>query len=260
MSITSGFYNSINEDRLYNADEMSGLFEGLISDGVFQNIGSAFSVRLESGTRNVRVAPGRAWIKGRWLYNSSVYSVAIPNAPISPNQSRIDAVALKINTSTAVRGGDIVVVQGTASANPSKPNLLPTTSIGYLPIAYITSKGGTTSIGIDDVEFVVGTSECPFIIAPMVKLDINDYLALWKDKFQEWMEDLVDMLDGNQAAQLAARILNLENRITPVDHGGSGADNKADAKDNLGIKYGASDPSSIADSLDVGDIYIHIVD
>ena len=29
-----GFYNSVNGDRLYNAQQMSELFEGLITDGV----------------------------------------------------------------------------------------------------------------------------------------------------------------------------------------------------------------------------------
>ena len=42
MSITSGFYNSYNGDRRYNAEQMSAIFDGIINDGVFSNIADAF--------------------------------------------------------------------------------------------------------------------------------------------------------------------------------------------------------------------------
>lgn len=32
----SGFFNSINGDRKYDAEEMSEIFQGLISDGLLQ--------------------------------------------------------------------------------------------------------------------------------------------------------------------------------------------------------------------------------
>ena len=39
MSVTYGFYNSINGDRKYNALEMSSIFDGIIVDGVYMSIG-----------------------------------------------------------------------------------------------------------------------------------------------------------------------------------------------------------------------------
>ena len=35
--IKTGFFNSINGDRGYNADDMSDYFKGLLTDGVFKN-------------------------------------------------------------------------------------------------------------------------------------------------------------------------------------------------------------------------------
>ena len=35
--IKTGFFNSINSDRGYNADDISDYFKGLITDGVFKN-------------------------------------------------------------------------------------------------------------------------------------------------------------------------------------------------------------------------------
>ena len=44
MSITSGFFNSVNGDRTYNADQMSTYFKGLIGSGVYENVGGALQV------------------------------------------------------------------------------------------------------------------------------------------------------------------------------------------------------------------------
>lgn len=45
MSVSSGFFNSLNGDRKYNAAQMSAIFDGLIIDGVFASIGTAFAVK-----------------------------------------------------------------------------------------------------------------------------------------------------------------------------------------------------------------------
>ena len=37
MSVSSGFFNSLNGDRKYNAAQMSAIFDGLIIDGVLWN-------------------------------------------------------------------------------------------------------------------------------------------------------------------------------------------------------------------------------
>ena len=46
MALTSGFYNSINGDRTYNAEQMSSIFDGIINDGVFASIGKVFQVKV----------------------------------------------------------------------------------------------------------------------------------------------------------------------------------------------------------------------
>ena len=47
MSVTSGFFNSLHGDRRYNAEQMSAIFDGIINDGVFANIGTAFSIKSD---------------------------------------------------------------------------------------------------------------------------------------------------------------------------------------------------------------------
>ena len=60
MSVTYGFYNSLNGDRKYNAEQISSIFDGLIVDGVFASIGTAFSVKAAGGL-TINVGIGKAY-------------------------------------------------------------------------------------------------------------------------------------------------------------------------------------------------------
>ena len=74
MSISYGFYNSINHDRKYNAEQISSIFDGIITDGVYHSIGNAFSVT--PGTdMSVNVASGRAWFNHTWTLNDAMIIV-----------------------------------------------------------------------------------------------------------------------------------------------------------------------------------------
>ena len=60
MPITSGFYNSVNGDRVYDADQFGSLFDGIISEGIFPNVGDKFFVRPVNNTMDVYVYNGLA--------------------------------------------------------------------------------------------------------------------------------------------------------------------------------------------------------
>jgi len=49
MSVTYGFYDSYNGDRVYNADQFSSFYDGLINDGVYSSVGQRFYVAASSG-------------------------------------------------------------------------------------------------------------------------------------------------------------------------------------------------------------------
>ena len=66
MAITYGYFNSVNGDRTYNADQMSEYFDGLVSNGVYESVGGALQVTAGSGM-TVNVASGRGIINCKWL-------------------------------------------------------------------------------------------------------------------------------------------------------------------------------------------------
>ena len=120
MAITSGFFDSVNGDRKYSAQQFGNLFTGIISDGVFSGVGGGLNV--ESRSSQVYINSGRAWCRGTWLDNDTYASLSVP-ANTHPNYSRYDAVVLTFDTSSSVRRNTIDYISGVAAATPLKPTL-----------------------------------------------------------------------------------------------------------------------------------------
>ena len=210
MSVTSGFYNSLNGDRRYSAEQMSNLIDSLINDGVFASVGTAFSVTAGSGN-NINVGIGRAWFYHSWLYNDAILPLAI--SPSEVLLDRIDAVVIEINRGDGVRAGSIKVVTGSASSDPQRPTLLNEGEVRQYPLAYIRCRAGSSEIVQGDITNMVGTSSCPYVNGILETQSIDSIVAQWQDEFNTWMEDLDSMLDGDAAANLASRILAVESKF-----------------------------------------------
>ena len=79
--LRSGFFSSKNHDRLYYNSDISRLFNSLIIDGVFQNVGNKFIARPGTGME-VIIPSGLAYFNSTWIFNDTDYVVSINAAPI----------------------------------------------------------------------------------------------------------------------------------------------------------------------------------
>ena len=134
MAITSGFFDSVGGDRRYNAAVFGSLFKGIITDGVFSNVGTGFSVTATGSS--LMVGPGRAWCRGTWLDNDSEYTVT-PQANSHQNYSRYDYIALQFDSSSSVRANTIVYIPGQATVTPNPPALVDNSTTKQIPICLI---------------------------------------------------------------------------------------------------------------------------
>ena len=66
MSVNSGFFNAVNGDRTYNADDLSQFFDGIISDGIFKYFKNELKVTANKGL-SVRVLNGKAIVLGKYV-------------------------------------------------------------------------------------------------------------------------------------------------------------------------------------------------
>lgn len=157
MALTFGFYDSINGDRTYNAKDFSRFFDGILTDGIFGDIGDALRVTAGSGI-SVNVGIGRAWFNRTWTWNDSVLNIPLPTA--DPMLPRIDTVALIIDD--ILRTNSIEIIQGTASSSPVAPTLTNTSDHHEYRLANVAIAATATSITNNDITDFVGTEQTPY--------------------------------------------------------------------------------------------------
>lgn len=185
MSVSSGFYNSINHDRKYDALQFGSIFDGIIVDGILMHYGNRFRVTPSSGM-NLTVDTGRAWFNHTWTYNPSKLPVTIPPSELILN--RIDAIVIDVDQTVAIRNNNIKVIKGVPATNAQRPNLIKTENHWQYPIAYVTVNKGATSLRQADITYMVGQAPCPYATCPLEKLDITDLVAQWQDQWTRFYE------------------------------------------------------------------------
>ena len=190
MSVTSGFFNSLNSDRRYNAEQMSAIFDGVINDGIFSSIGTAFTVTADSGF-TVNVGIGRAWFDSIWVYNDAILPLTfdIPEVVLD----RIDAIVIEINKTEEVRAGSIKIVKGTPSSVPNRPTLTKNTYVTQYPLAYVEINAGKINITQSKITSMIGTSECPYITGILQVQNIDNIVAQWQAQWTEWYANQTEM-------------------------------------------------------------------
>ena len=185
--VTSGFYDSLNHDRRYSSIQFGSIFDGVIRDGVFQHVGSRLMVSQNSGMM-ISVGTGRAWFNHTWTYNDSILPLTVPQSEVILD--RVDAVVLEVDAREEGRINAIKIVKGTpTSKNAKPPAMLKEKNRWQYPLAYIKVAAGVTSIRTADITNKVGTSDCPFVTAPLDKMSIDDLVKQWADQWRVFYEN-----------------------------------------------------------------------
>lgn len=185
MSVSSGFFNSLNGDRKYNAAQMSAIFDGLIIDGVFASIGTAFAVKAAGGL-TVNVGIGKAWFDHTWTVNDSILPMTAPEAEVLLD--RIDAVVLEVNGMESIRENTIKFVKGNPSSAPSRPILTNEGNVHQYPLCYIYRKYGTAVINQADITPMVGTESTPFVTGIFQTISLDELLGKWQDELDRFTD------------------------------------------------------------------------
>lgn len=210
MTLTCGFYNSVGGDRVYDAIQMSSIFDGLIQDGIFSSVGSKLMVTPGTGL-NVIVGTGRAWFNHSWTNSDSpiVLPVASPHAA----WTRKDIVVLEINSDNSVRNNTIKIVQGTPALSPSLPALTNTAYVHQYPLAYIEVNVGVTEISASKITNKVGLTETPFVLGVVNTISVEDLMAQINSQFDIWFDEMKDQLSTDAAGNLQLQIDELEDTV-----------------------------------------------
>lgn len=240
MAVTSGFFDSLeNSPRRYTAEQFGSIFDGLISDGVYENYPGKdannnpippFKVTPVTGqgsSYTVNVGAGRAWLNHLWVLNDSTnFDINTPHITFN----RMDAILLKVDKNN--RECTLVYNPGVADGNehPDIPEDDAGVGVYYYPIAYIkvpknaASSAGFTihsAIGSSTLSNVKVTPYVMAIVQPSMSLDayINSY---WQS-VQEWERRVEELIDPSATVvDYASEIAALEQAVAALDDATSG--------------------------------------
>lgn len=245
MSFRSGFWNSIDGDRTYSAEDMAIPFEGIISEGVFANWGDAFKATVIDES-TITIGSGKAWFSKKWVQNDSVYQMPINVSDYaSSTEPRTVVVCLDLKVEPYYRFAQFQIEE--MRYYGSYYELLRTITDrnagrNTLPLFAINFASGDSSLQQSNITNLVGTSWCPYVTAPVQTVTVDDirgkwdasYNALMKDimsnaqtktneaesnfeaSFNTWFLTLKNQLNANQAANLQNQITSLTNQLNKL--------------------------------------------
>lgn len=193
MAVKYGFFNSVNGDRLYNANDISRFFYKLISDGVLDSPATNLMVVAGSGM-TIKVLDGYGMINAKYVWLTSDESVTLDAADIA--LPRIDRVVLRLDTDN--RQIVVAAKKGTPAASPTPPALTRSGAIYELSLAKIAVAANATAISQADItDERPDESVCGYIVGLLQQIDTSGLFAQFTDAFNTWFAGLQDQVFRN---------------------------------------------------------------
>ena len=198
--VTSGFFNGAIKDgkidRTYNANDISSMFDGLITDGIFSSIGQQFACSAGDSADEliVKVGTGKAWLNKTWITNNAVLNIKLDAAPSGKNK-RIDLIVIDIDKRDVTRKNTIQYIPGEAAQDPQCPTLVTNDALhNQYELCRIYVDPGIT----DSKKLVINDDrKVSFVTGPASTIDSKDLLTGWSEYFQSLYDDQKVKLEDN---------------------------------------------------------------
>lgn len=209
--VTYGFFNSVDGDRRYTADQMSNYFKGLISDGVYEGLGNAMVVTAGEGM-TVNVGSGRAIIDCKWINLDG--SEILDISPASPTQARYTAVVVRMDLTN--RTMELDTVDGEPAASPEYPEITNTAVIKELCLAMVYVPANAVSISQVNITDMRGSEYCLWVTGLIQQLDTSTLFLQWQAAFEEFFEALTGRLQVNTYIQEYHKVVTMDGSSSTI--------------------------------------------
>ena len=208
------FYNSVNQDRVYDADSFSDWLKKFFTTGVFKDEMQVTA----AGGMYVQVGSGYVNVGGKVMqFDKSTLTVGTADS----RYYRIDSVIVERNDTD--RQFYLKIVQGGTGTESSVTGVTPTRSGGIyqLVLARIKVKPGATYITKQDITDTRADADlCGIVAGAVEQMDFEQFSAQFADyfnnfktgrqaDFDEWFANIQSVLDEDTAGHLQNEIDNL---------------------------------------------------
>ena len=223
------FDTTIEDPRIYQADDWADQYRELFSDGI-KNGGSNLRVEVGSGLQVV-INPGFALIQG-YMYRleseTGKEKLALTLGPADAAKPRIDRIVLRLSTAQQNRYIRAFVLPGTPADSPVPPTLTRNANTWEMSLAYVRVSAMAVSLSAIDVTDERYHAEACGLINGLVTLDGTE--------FERRAEEILDNLPDLDTRQEKISVVGL------LKGAGSGTVGAAVA----GTDYAAPAPKSSA--------------
>lgn len=203
MALEYGFFNAVQQtdgtyDRVYDAEQMSRYFNGLVSPGVYESVGGGLQVRAGTGM-TVQVQTGRAILGDncQWLDNDAVLDIVLNAAHVTLN--RYTAIVMRLDYTN--RNISIVAVDGANATAPAKPVMTRTSAIMEYCLAYVYVGKGITAItqsAITDTR--PDNTVCGWVTGLVQQVDTSQLFLQWQTAYAEFYAQMQAWQTQQEAA------------------------------------------------------------
>lgn len=200
------FWNSVDSDRLYDADSFAEWLRKFFTTGVFDGELQVTS----AGGMDVSVSGGYANIDGKVRFFDSATKLTLATA--GATYPRIDTIVVERNDTD--RRITIKAITGTYSANPTATAPVRANNIYQIVLAQIYIAAGATSItqaAITDTR--KDTSLCGIVAATIQNPDFGQWYAQNEAQFTEWFNAMKGQLTTDAAGNLQTEIDALKETV-----------------------------------------------
>lgn len=235
------FFNSVNGDRRYKAEDWANYFNKFITNGYFPNIASNLQVIASGTNMKVTLRAGAAWINGYMYQNTTDFDLTIQTADAV--NSRKDRVVLRLDHEK--REIKAYVKKGTPSSSPVAPALQRDADAYELSVAEVYVRNGVVVITQEAVTDVRLNKDLCGVVNSLLQADTTaifnqywDWFVRTKQKYEEdnsvimsdfrklmedekkrynteftaWFQNLKNVLDTNTAGNLLNEINKINDK------------------------------------------------
>ncbi|MBQ7784480.1 MAG: hypothetical protein IJ368_10970 [Oscillospiraceae bacterium] len=181
--MNSLFFDSVDEDRLYNSADWAMYFGLFIGNGVFADPATSMQV-IAKGKLNVFINPGKCFVNGRAGFcNGETLAISVGDS----SKARYDAVVARLDMGRRDIHTDIIKGDYANSLSEAvKPEPVREGLYYDIILAYIAVDAGTVTITdaiIEDVR--MNNAVCGFVTGTVQQIDTTNlfaqYQAAWND-------------------------------------------------------------------------------